>query len=98
VPADHPTPVADDRAVIDRIVDGTTAVLLIGPEETEKHVAVDDLPEGTAEGDWLVLDVDQDPFEIVGLDTDLTDARRAAIDEKLDRIRQRQTGNRFDHR
>jgi hypothetical protein len=95
VPAEQPTPVAEDRAVIDRMVDGTTAVLLIGPEETEKHVAVDDLPEGTVEGDWLILDVDQDPFQIVGLDTELTEARRAAIHEKLDRIRQRQTGDRF---
>jgi hypothetical protein len=95
VPADQPTPVAEDRAVIDRIVDDTTAVLLIGPEETEKQVRVEDLPEGAAEGDWLILDVDQDPFTIVDTDTELTDARRAAIDDKLDRIRQRQTGNRF---
>jgi hypothetical protein len=70
-------------------------VLFIGPEETEQQVAVDDLPDGAAEGDWLILDVDQDPFEIVGIDTELTDARRAAIDEKLDHIRRRQTGNRF---
>jgi hypothetical protein len=95
VPADQPTPVAEDRAVIDRIVDGTTAVLLIGPEETEKQVRVEDLPKDAGEGDWLILDVDQDPFTIVGIDTELTDARRAAIDDKLDRIRQRQTGNRF---
>ena len=95
MPADQPTPVAEDRAVIDRIVDDTTAVLLIGPEETEKQVRVEDLPEGAAEGDWLILDVDQDPFTIVDIDTELTDARRAAIDDKLDRIRQRQTGNRF---
>jgi hypothetical protein len=95
VPADQPIPIAEDRAVIDRIVGGTTAVLLIGPEETEKHVAVEDLPEDAAEGDWLILDVDHDPFDIVSIDTELTDARRAAIDEKLDHIRQRQTGNRF---
>ena len=96
MPADQEPPVAEDRAVIDRVVDGVTAVLLIGPDETEKHVPVDDLPEGAAEGDWLILDVDQDPFQIVGIDTELTDARRAAINEKLDRIRHRQTGNRFN--
>lgn len=96
MPADQQAPITDDRAVIDRIVDDTTAVLLIGPEETEKHVPVGDLPDGASEGDWLILDVYHDPFVIVSIDTDLTRARQAAIDEKLDRIRQRQTGTRFN--
>jgi hypothetical protein len=79
--------VPDDAAVVDRIVDGLHAVLLIGEAEVEVHVDVALLPEGTAEGDWLRVGFSADP--------ERTAARRAAMDERMDRIRRTRRGGRF---
>jgi hypothetical protein len=38
------------KAVIDRIVDGKKAVILVGEEEKEHIVAVEELPEQAVEG------------------------------------------------
>lgn len=42
-------------AVIDRIVDGRIAVLLFDEGEEQLQVSVDKLPEGSKEGTWLVV-------------------------------------------
>ncbi len=81
-----------DRAVIDRIVDGDTAVLLVGPTEDPLHVPMEALPEGASEGDWLVLDLAR---LIVGVDRELTDARAADLEGRLERIRRERGGGRF---
>ena len=46
------------KAVIDRIIDGAQAVLLVGEDETEKVVSFNDLPSGAGEGMWLLLHPD----------------------------------------
>jgi hypothetical protein len=79
--------VADDAAVVDRIVDGRRAVLLVGEAEVEVHVEVGLLPAGTGEGDWLRIGFTADP--------ELTAARRAAMEERLARIRRTRRGGRF---
>lgn len=88
--------VPTDRAVVDRIVDGTTAVLLVGPGETELIVRAGDLPDGATEGSWVVLG--GEPPRPVALDGDRTTARRAAVDERLARLRHQRGGRRFGHR
>jgi hypothetical protein len=79
--------VPDDAAVVDRIVDGRHAVLLVGEAEVEVHVDVALLPDGTGEGDWLRIGFSADP--------ERTAARRAAIDGRMDRIRRTRGGGRF---
>ncbi len=76
-----------DAAVVDRIEDGAHAVLLVGPAEVELVLDVALLPEGTQEGDWLRLALTADP--------ELTAARRAALVDRLDRIRRTRGGGRF---
>jgi hypothetical protein len=76
-----------DAAVVDRIEDGTRAVLLVGPGEVELVLEVSVLPEGTREGDWLRIG-----FTV---DASLTDARRAAVAERMERIRRTRGGGRF---
>lgn len=44
-------------AVIDRIVDNTTAVLLLGEEQAQFLCPVDRLPQGSAEGMWLAVEI-----------------------------------------
>jgi len=86
-----PTPAIDaidhDALVVDRIVDGRHAVLLIGPDETELVVDVALLPEGTLEGDWLRLGLTPDPAS--------TAARRADVEARLARLRAERSGGRF---
>jgi hypothetical protein len=88
--------VPEDRAVVDRIVDGTTAVLLVGPGEREAHVPAETLPDGVGDGTWLLVDPDTHPVEVLGVDRELTDRRAADISTRMERIRQERHGGRFD--
>ena len=88
-------PIPHNRAVIDRIVDGTTAVLLVGPDETELLLPADELPGTAGEGVWVILDLDSDPVAVLAVDTDLTEQRERRIAEQMERIRQQQSGGRF---
>jgi hypothetical protein len=89
------TDIPDDRAVIDRVVDGGTAVLLVGSDETELQVPVAALPDGAGEGDWVVLDLSTAPPTIVRVDEVLTDARRTDLEQRMQRIRRERRGGRF---
>lgn len=42
-----------ENAVIDRIVDGNTALILVGADERQHDYPSDGLPEGAKEGCWL---------------------------------------------
>ena len=48
------------RAVIDRVEDGGTAVLLVGEEETKVELPASLLPEGAEGGSHLVINVSLD--------------------------------------
>lgn len=90
--------IPEDRAVIDRVVDGATAVLLVGPEETETTVPVAALPEGATEGVWVAVRVDADRVTVLEVDEELTRHRSEVIDQQMERIRQRHSGGRFPRR
>lgn len=78
------------KAVIDRIVDGQLAILLVGEDETERTVSVAELPEGANEGVWLILHEDG-RIEIDQEETTRTDNR---IQNKLAMLRSKQ-GSKF---
>ena len=80
--------IPSDAAVVDRIEDGTHAVLHVGPDEVELIVDVALLPEGTEAGAWLRLGFRADP--------ERTASRRTALEGRLDRIRRSRGGQRFD--
>lgn len=77
------------KAVIDRIVDDTWAVLLIGEEEKEENVPVDRLPPGAKPGDWLRIEMREGEIVRITADPEETEAARARIAEKLRLLRQR---------
>lgn len=81
---------SQERAVVDRIIDGTHAVLLVGEDETEQVVPSEQLPDETTEGTWLLITRDDDG-RIVAIETD--ESSTAEVEEriasKLDRLRQR---------
>ena len=93
MPAD---PIPHDRAVVDRIVDGTTAVLLVGAEEAEAHVPASSLPADAREGTWLVVESDGCTMRAVEIDRELTEQRDADLRERLDRLREQRRGGRFE--
>jgi hypothetical protein len=95
VPTDAGEPIPADRGVIDRIVDGRTAVVLVGPEEDELHVPVDALPDGAEASSWVVLDLEVDPPAVTGVDHDRTEARARDVEDRLARVRARRGGGRF---
>jgi hypothetical protein len=76
-----------DAAVVDRIVDGRHAVLLVGAEEVELVLDVALLPEGTSEGDWLRIGFTPD--------RDRTSEHRTDLEDRMERIRRTHGGGRF---
>jgi hypothetical protein len=79
--------VPSDAAVVDRIEDGTHAVLLVGADEVELVLDAALLPEGTREGDWLRIGLTLDP--------ERTATVRDDLEARLERIRRTRGGSRF---
>lgn len=77
------------KAVLDRIVDGLHAVLLVGEEEWEHVLPASQLPLEAKEGTWLrVRFVDGNLVE-VQIDLEETGRARERLLEKLNRLRER---------
>jgi hypothetical protein len=85
-----------DRAVLDRVVDDRTAVLLVGPGGDELRLPREQLPEGVDDGTWLVLDLHSRPPTVLRIDPDLTEIRTDAIGRRMRRLRRERRGGRFD--
>lgn len=75
-----------EKAVIDRIVDGKHAVLLVGDEETEQIVPLNNLPDGVKEGIWLIVN-DNGSFEI---DLEKTERTSSRIKDKMALLKSKQ--------
>lgn len=84
------------RAVVDRIVDGVTAVLLIESDDEELNVPAERLPEGATDGTWVRLDRNTDPPIVLEIDHEYTESRRREVAERMQRLRQERRGGRFD--
>ena len=78
-----------EKAVVDRIVDGKTAVILVGEDERQHVYPADKLPEGAKEGTWLTVVVERGEIASMEVDQDETDAVRRRIQDKMDRLRAR---------
>jgi hypothetical protein len=77
------------KAVIDRIVDGKHAVLLVGESEEEQVVSCSLLPEGVDEGSWLNVQFEGDQVVSIEVDQDETEKRKRRIQDKMNSLRQR---------
>ena len=78
-----------EKAVIDRIVDGKIAVILVGEDERQHHYPADKLPEGANEGTWLRVQVEGDEMVSVEVDQEETDTVHRRLQEKMDKLRAR---------
>ena len=82
-----------EKAVIDRIVDGKTAVILVGEDERLYHYPAEKLPEGAAEGIRVKVEISEGQIVSLEVDQGETDIARKRIQEKMDRLRQRGRGH-----
>lgn len=80
---------ATQAAIIDRIVDGTHAVLLVGPDEIERVVPRRSLPAGAGEGTWLNVRFQGSCLISAVVDAKATENAKQRITEKMDLLRQR---------
>ena len=78
-----------ERAVVDRIVDGRTAVILVGEDERQCHYPSDELPEGVQEGTCLMVQIESGTIVTVEVDHEETDVTCRRIREKTDKLRAR---------
>jgi len=78
-----------EKAVVDRIVDGRTAVILVGEDERQHHHPADELPEGAQEGTWLRVRVEGAKIVSMEVDQEETDIVRRRIKHKMDKLRTR---------
>lgn len=78
-----------EPAVVDRIVDGTHAVLLVGPDETEQTVSLHLLPKGIREGTWLKVRFEGERLVSALVDSEATARSAERIAAKLNRLRLR---------
>ena len=78
------------KAVIDRIVDGDHAVLLIGDDEVERIIPVSQLPDGASPGSWLSVEIeDDDHITSITVDHEETGRAQARIADKMNKLRKR---------
>ena len=78
-----------EKAVIDRIVDGATAVVLVGEDERQYHYPADQLPEGAREGTWLKVRVEDGQLVAMERDEEETAVSRRRIQGKMNELRER---------
>ncbi len=79
-----------ERAVIDRVEEGS-AVLLIGDDEKEFVVPLRELPVGSEPGVWLTVTLtDSGRLQTAQIDSETTKRRRALMQERLDQLLKRQ--------
>jgi len=79
-------------AVVDRIVDGKTAALLIedGDEVVDQFdIDIEELPEDVGEGGVLTVQVDDNKITAMEYLEDETNSRRQAVQERFDRLSER---------
>ena len=74
-----------EKAAIDRIDEGI-AVLLLGPDERQLIVPLNQLPSGVQAGDWLRVTIVNGQLKQVELDREETKLRRERIKAKLDKL------------
>lgn len=78
-----------EKAVVDRIVDRKTAVILVGEDERQHHYPAGQLPGGAVEGSWLKVQIEGGEIVTVEVDEEGTCNTRRRIQQKMERLRAR---------
>ncbi len=79
----------EENAVIDRIEEGRWAVLLVGPNERELIVPIEELPPEAKAGHWLRVRLEDNRLVHALIDREQTETVAARIQDKMALLRQR---------
>lgn len=79
----------DDKAVFERIADNQLAVLLVGDDERELLVPVDQLPADASPGCWMQVTISGEKLVKATIDPEQTERVAAHISMQLDTLRKR---------
>lgn len=92
-------PVSDKRkdvpGVIDRIIDGRIAVILLEEEKRQFDVPVAQLPADATPGSWLRLGLHADEIVSIELDVEMTQQMKERIHNKAARLRSKRKVSKF---
>lgn len=83
----------EEQAVLDRVVDGAHAVLLVGPRERELVVPASELPAETRSGSWLRVRTAGDGSVTIRPDAEATARATGRIRDKMEQLRRRGRGD-----
>lgn len=78
-----------EKAVLERIADNRLAVLLVGDEERELHVPMEQLPADVSPGCWMQVTISGEKLITATIDTEQTERVAAHISKQLDTLRKR---------
>jgi hypothetical protein len=78
-----------EKAVVDRIVDGKHAVLLVGDQEIEKVIPSSKLPDEITEGTWIRVEFNGNDLVAIEADQEETSKTKERIKSKMELLRQR---------
>lgn len=81
------------KGVIDRIVDGKWAVILVGDEEAEYQVPLEELPANIKEGSVVQVEIANGSVAKVVLLENETAAKQTEISSKLSLLQSRKRSN-----
>lgn len=86
------------RGMLDRIEDGTHAVLLLEEQGREIVVPVSRLPEGSQVNSWFTITMEEEEIVSIQADEQLTQAKTERVQSLMERLRARKSESRFRRR
>ncbi|MDQ0352216.1 hypothetical protein J2R98_002050 [Alkalibacillus filiformis] len=83
------------QGVLDEIVDGQTAVILVETTKQTFHLPVSQLPEESQEGIWYDIRVESDQIVELTINEEKTKQQKDGIRNRLNRLRKNSEGSKF---
>lgn len=83
------------KGVLDRFEDNDQAVILI--EEVQKALVIPkkDLPKGSQQGTWFLIEEKNSNYKILSIDHETTRKQKEKSDRLMDKLRARSSGSKF---
>lgn len=82
------------RGVLDRIEDGI-AVILVEESDEQFTVSKEELPPGSKEGTWFLLEHDGNKFQIKHIDEQTTKAKEEKVKDLFQQLQSRKKKSKF---
>ncbi|WP_188208143.1 DUF3006 family protein [Alkalibacillus aidingensis] len=83
------------QGVLDRIVDGQKATILIESLKKEVTLNLDELPKGSQEGTWFDIALEGDQVRELVINQIKTDEQKQSTTNRLNRLRSKSKGSKF---